>query len=189
MHVTITAHQLGQLVDHITDGLDGSDPVTMTVVDGDRLRFTGSHTDLTIADDGVLFRATADLDLLEEDQGGVQTPARPRRTGIEDTASCEAAADLLRHVLRSTHVMKSSGMEPQTLSAYALSGVMAWSAYCYLDALHAADPELAATVTADLAGQLDSGELTDLARDAAQAAGHDPETWTQEAEDTTGGAR
>ncbi|MEU2391932.1 hypothetical protein [Streptomyces sp. NPDC007369] len=105
---------------------------------------------------------------------------RPRYEVTRDIA--ETAGDLLKQTLRSTHDMFSTDMPSEALAAYATAGVTAWTAYRYLDALHTADPKLAATVVAETADQLDSGEIGEFAWDAAQQAGHDPKTWSEEYE-------
>lgn len=110
-------------------------------------------------------------------------PAEPDRLRYEASKDVgETAGDLLKQTLRSTHDMFSTDMSSETLAAYATAGVTAWSAYRYLDALHTADPKLAAAVVAETADQLDGGEIGEYAWDAAKKAGHDPKKWQDEFE-------
>ncbi|MFC0602249.1 hypothetical protein [Streptomyces palmae] len=88
--------------------------------------------------------------------------------------------DLLKQVLRSTHNLTARDMRPEMLTAHAVSGVTAWSAYRFLSALTAADPKLAATVVAETADELEAGEIGMDAWDAAKASGLDPEEWRAE---------
>ncbi|MEU7088065.1 hypothetical protein [Streptomyces achromogenes] len=105
-------------------------------------------------------------------------PAEPSRHRYEAGESiAETVQDLLKHTLRTTHALFSTDISSQAFAAYATSGVMAWSAYRYLEALHRADPKLAAAVVAETAGQLDDGALGEFAWDAAKSAGHDPQKW------------
>ncbi|MGW2952787.1 hypothetical protein [Streptomyces eurythermus] len=108
-------------------------------------------------------------------------PAEPGRRRYEAVESItETVEDLLKHTLRTTHDLFSTDISSQAFAAYAASGVMAWSAYRYLEALHRADPKLAAAVVAETAGQLDDGAIGEWAWDAAKSAGHDPEKWQAE---------
>jgi len=86
--------------------------------------------------------------------------------------------ELLRQTLAATEgLFNAPSDDPGALAAYALSGVHAWSAHRFLTALMKADPDLAADTAADLAEQLDSGEIGEWAWDAAVEAGHDPQQW------------
>ncbi|MGK5628558.1 hypothetical protein [Streptomyces sp. URMC 123] len=110
-------------------------------------------------------------------------PAGPNRRRYEASKDvAETAGDLLKQTLRSTHHMVSTGLSSEALLAYAISGVMAWSAYRYLDALRTADPKLAATMVAETADELEGGEIGEFAWDAAKSAGHDPKKWSDEFE-------
>lgn len=101
---------------------------------------------------------------------------RPRYEVTHDVR--ETGAVLLKQVLRSTSDMFGKSLDdPDAFQAFVLAGVNSWSAYRFLDALHTADPRLAAQVVADTAEQLDSGEIGEWAWDAATAAGHDPQKW------------
>ncbi|MFD9047804.1 hypothetical protein [Streptomyces zaomyceticus] len=112
---------------------------------------------------------------------GIPAESRPRYEVTQDPA--ETVEILLRQALRSTHdLIEEESRSPAALASHASSGVMAWSAYRFLDALRTADPKLAAEVVADVAGQLDSGEIGEFAWDAASLAGHDPEKWQEEDE-------
>ncbi|WP_331745556.1 hypothetical protein [Streptomyces virginiae] len=122
----------------------------------------------------------ADAEPIAMTDGIPAQAVRPRYEVTRDVA--ETAGDLLKQTLRSTHDMFSTDMPSQALAAYATAGVTAWTAYRYLDALHTADPKLAATLVADTADQLDSGEIGEFAWDAAQKAGHDHKKWSQEFE-------
>ncbi|MFE3074165.1 hypothetical protein [Streptomyces sp. NPDC059247] len=94
--------------------------------------------------------------------------------------------DLLHQTMRSTRdLFEEDGDSPTALAAHAASGVTAWSAYRYLEALHRADPKLAAQVVAETAGELDSGELGEFAYDAAHAAGFNPQSWEDNTETKT----
>lgn len=112
---------------------------------------------------------------------GIPAPAdRPRYEATTDIG--ETAGDLLRQTLRSTQDMLATDLPSEASAAYATAGVTAWTAYRYLTALHTADPKLAAMVVAETADQLDSGEISEFAWDAAESAGHDPQAWAQEYE-------
>ncbi|MFE7111107.1 hypothetical protein ACFU98_43685 [Streptomyces sp. NPDC057575] len=65
--------------------------------------------------------------------------------------------------------------------ATAAAAAVTWLAYRCLDALHTADPHLAATVTANVAEQLGDG-FSEWAWEAAVDAGYDPQKWLAEAE-------
>ncbi|MCD9146061.1 hypothetical protein LUZ16_29180 [Streptomyces albireticuli] len=105
-------------------------------------------------------------------------PAAPDRTRYEVTkAVTETAGDLLQQTLRSTHAMLESAASGEAFAAHAAVGATAWRAYRYLDALHTADPRLAATIVAETAEELDSGEIGEFAWEAAEKAGHDPDAW------------
>ncbi|GAA2264683.1 hypothetical protein GCM10010232_66040 [Streptomyces amakusaensis] len=98
--------------------------------------------------------------------------------GEVPTDIAEAAGALLKQALRNTHaLLTADGIGTEAFAAYATAGATAWTAYRYLDALHTADPHLAATTVADTAEQLESGETGEFAWDAATAAGHNPRTW------------
>lgn len=95
----------------------------------------------------------------------------------------EVGESLLRQILRSnTDMHGKSGDQPDKFMAHVVGAVNGWSAYRYLDALHKADPRLAAQVAAEVADQLDSGEIGEFAWDAAEAAGYEPKQWTEEYE-------
>lgn len=104
---------------------------------------------------------------------------RPRYYAPTDLR--EIGEDLLRQVLRSnTDMHGKSGDKPDEFMAHVIGAVNGWSAYRYLDALHKADPRLAAEVAADVAEQLDAGEIGEFAYDAAEAAGFDPDKWAED---------
>ncbi|RXS78876.1 hypothetical protein EST92_19785 [Streptomyces sp. TM32] len=95
----------------------------------------------------------------------------------------ETGGDLLQQVLRSNVDLHNAGgtSSPEFL-AHATAGVHAWMAYRFLDALHTADPRFARTIVAEVAEQLDSGEIGEWAWDAAKEAGHNPQQWHDEYE-------
>jgi hypothetical protein len=95
----------------------------------------------------------------------------------------ETAEGLLRQTLSSTHdLIEETSTSPAAVAAHATAGVTAWMAFRYLEALHHADPKLAARIVAETAEQLDDGALDEFAYDAAAAAGHDPDAWHDEYE-------
>ncbi|MFE6713996.1 hypothetical protein [Streptomyces sp. NPDC057695] len=95
----------------------------------------------------------------------------------------ETTQDLLRQTMSSTHdLIKEINTSPAAVAAHASAGAMAWAAFRYLEALHRADPRLAAQIVADTAEQLDEGALGEYAYDAATEAGYDPEAWQKEFE-------
>ncbi|MFB7076506.1 hypothetical protein [Streptomyces sp. NPDC056308] len=112
-------------------------------------------------------------------------PAPPDGPGYEVTKDIgETAVELLKLTLRSTkELLAASTASDEAFAAYATAGVTAWTAYRYLDALHTADPKLAAAVVAETADQLESGEIGEFAWDAAETAGHDPQQWQEEFEE------
>ncbi|WP_329595888.1 hypothetical protein OG195_44790 (plasmid) [Streptomyces sp. NBC_01362] len=108
--------------------------------------------------------------------------ALPSPPQLRDEASktiSEVAEDLLKQALHSTRLLTAVDTSEAT-AALATAGVTAWAAYRYLDALHTADPHLAATVVAETAEELDDGAISEWAWDAARAAGHDPQQWQTE---------
>jgi len=112
------------------------------------------------------------------DLGGAVT--EPRSYNAANTVP-EMSEELLRQTLTATEgLFNAPSNDPGALAAYALSGVHAWSAYRFLKALMKADPDLAADTAADLAEQLDSGEIGEWAWEAAVEAGHDPQQWADD---------
>lgn len=96
----------------------------------------------------------------------------------------ETGEELLQQVLRSNvNVHNTAGRtnSPEFL-AHITASVHGWMAYRFLDALHTADPRFARAVVAEVAEQLDSGEIGEFAWDAAKEAGHDPQKWHDEYE-------
>jgi len=90
----------------------------------------------------------------------------------------EVGTELLKQTIHSQADMYGkSGSNPEEFYAHLSASVNAWMAYRFLDALHTADPRLAASTAAEVAGQLDSGEIGEFAWDAAVEAGHDPQKW------------
>lgn len=105
----------------------------------------------------------------EEDQ--------PRHEATKDVR--ETGEGLLQEVLRSTRDVTEADYDDDRdlWFAHIRIGVANWMAYRYLDALHNADPRKAATVVADVAEQLDSGEIGEWAWDTAEESGYQPQKW------------
>lgn len=89
----------------------------------------------------------------------------------------ETGETLLQQVLRSTTDLHNTGTRSPEFLAHLNAGVHGWMAYRFLDALHTADPRLARATVAEVAGELESGEIGEFAWDAAKKAGHDPQKW------------
>lgn len=95
----------------------------------------------------------------------------------------ETGKDLLQTIMQAnSDMLGKSTSEPDLFHAHIVGAVHGWMAYRYLDALYAADPRLAASVVAEVADQLDSGEIGEFAWDAAEKAGHDPQKWADDYE-------
>lgn len=109
-------------------------------------------------------------------------PAPWRLRGEAPRKVSQTAEELLKQVLGSTHDMTRADAD-EARAAHAAAAATAWLAYRFLDALHTADPHLAATVTADAAEQLDDGAISEWAWDAAVDAGYDPQKWQTGAEE------
>ncbi|WPO70251.1 hypothetical protein [Streptomyces sp. KN37] len=93
----------------------------------------------------------------------------------------ETGEALLQQTLRSGWDMSGKSTEKRDeFLAHCLAAVNGWTAFRYLDALYNVDPRAAAAVVAEVAGELESGEIGDFAWDAAEAAGFDPEKWHSE---------
>ncbi|MEW1699468.1 MULTISPECIES: hypothetical protein [unclassified Streptomyces] len=115
-------------------------------------------------------------------------PARSNVPGASRTVA-GTTKDLLRQTMHSIRdLIEEDGNFPAALAAHAAAGATAWTAYRYLEALHRADPLLAAQTVAESAGELDSGELGEFAYDAAYAAGFNPQAWEDDTETATGPA-
>lgn len=108
----------------------------------------------------------------------------------EDKPRWEAASTipdmveaLLQQTLRSTSDLRGAPSDdPGARASFALAGVKAWSAYRFLDALHKADPRLAAQTVAELGEELDAGDFSEAAWEIAAKAGHDPQKWSDDYE-------
>lgn len=102
---------------------------------------------------------------------------RPRYDATTDIR--ETGAGLLQEVLRSTTDCQRTDIDAQRdlWDAHIRIGVASWMAFRYLDALHNVDPRAAQSVVNEVAGQLDSGEISEWAWDEAKAAGFDPQKW------------
>lgn len=129
--------------------------------------------DVLAADGGTADMAT---DMPTED------PNAPRYEATKDVR--ETGEGLLQEVLRSTSdVIDTNPDDDQDLwFAHIRIGVANWMAYRYLDALYNADPRKAAEVVADVAEQLDSGEIGEWAWDTATESGYDPKKWRDDHE-------
>lgn len=90
----------------------------------------------------------------------------------------ETAKVLLQQALRSGWDMRGKSKEkPDEFFAHVTAAVNGWMAFRYLDALHNVDPRAARAVVAEVADELDSGEIGEFAWDAAEKAGHNPKAW------------
>lgn len=90
----------------------------------------------------------------------------------------ETGESLLQQTLRSGWDMRGKSTEKRDeFLAHCLAAVNGWMAFRYLDALYNVDPRAAAGVVAEVADELDSGEIGEFAWDAAKTAGFDPEKW------------
>jgi hypothetical protein len=90
----------------------------------------------------------------------------------------ETGESLLQQTLRSGWDMHGKSKEkPDEFLAHCLAAVNGWMAFRYLDALYNVDPRAAQAVVAEVADELDSGEIGEFAWDAAKAAGFDPDKW------------
>lgn len=109
-------------------------------------------------------------------------PAEDERPRYEATTDVyETGETLLQQVLRSGIDMHGkSSSAPDEFLAHIAAAVHGWMAYRFLDALHTADPRLARDTADAVAGELDSGEISEFAWDAAKEAGHDPQQWHDE---------
>ncbi|WP_329330830.1 hypothetical protein OIU81_03230 [Streptomyces sp. NBC_01454] len=106
---------------------------------------------------------------------------RPRYEVTTDVY--ETGEALLQQVLRSGIDMHGkSSSAPDEFLAHINAGVHGWMAYRFLDALHTADPRFARAIAAEVADELDSGEISEFAWDAAKEAGHNPQQWHDEYE-------
>lgn len=112
------------------------------------------------------------------EQADTLHPHEPQELAERENYVDDAAADLLKQVLRSTSDMFAlSTNDPATLAAYALAGGRAWIAYRLLKAMKKADPKLLRETLADTDEQLESGEIGEWAWDEAEKAGHNPQEW------------
>ncbi|MGW9452417.1 hypothetical protein [Streptomyces sp. NPDC055632] len=110
-------------------------------------------------------------------------PAARRPSHDASRTVAETAEGLLRQTLSSTHnLIQENSTSPAAVAAHASAGVTAWMAFRYLEALHHADPKLAARIVTETAEQLDDGALGEFAHDAAATAGHNPNAWQDEFE-------
>ncbi|AJF70444.1 hypothetical protein [Streptomyces vietnamensis] len=178
---------------------DADDKVRVRTADGRATLivgedFLGAQTPLRSRSEGFGVHLAEDVEQVLADWTPTLTGARPvampdgipaeRRLRYEVTQDpAETVEILLRQTLRSTcDLFEEDSNSVAAAASHASSGVMAWSAYRFLDALRTADPKLAAQIVADVAEQLDSGEIGEFAADAASLAGHDPEKWREEDE-------
>ncbi|MHA4819471.1 hypothetical protein ACXZ65_34540 [Streptomyces aculeolatus] len=114
-------------------------------------------------------------------------PAEEDRPRYESTTDVrETGGGLLQVTLDITAEMfGKSAKAPELFRALVLGGCHGWMAYRYLDALYNADPRLAEGIVAEVASELDSGEIGEFAWDAAESAGFDPKKWVHEREERT----
>lgn len=90
----------------------------------------------------------------------------------------ETGETLLQQALQSGWDMRGKSKEkPEEFLAHCLAAVNGWMAFRYLDALHNVDPRAAQAVVAEVADELDSGEIGEFAWDAAEKAGFAPQKW------------
>ena len=94
----------------------------------------------------------------------------------------DAGGGLLQEVLNSTDDLRAADYDAERdlWNANIRIGCAAWIAYRYLDALNQADPRLAQQTVADVAEELDAGEIAEWAWDKAESAGFNPEKWQSE---------
>ncbi|MFI8426014.1 hypothetical protein [Streptomyces sp. NPDC085479] len=136
----------------------------------------GAGTDDTLG--GV--RALWETGLTDPDSHTAVPMPAPRRSYDAPQTSSGTAEALLRQTMASTRDLLEEIDSPRAVAAHAAAGASAWAAYRYLDALHRADPSLAAQVIAEVADELDDGALGEFAWDAAAKAGFDPQKWYDE---------
>ncbi|MEV7492247.1 hypothetical protein AB0O08_16015 [Streptomyces anulatus] len=121
---------------------------------------------------------------LDEDaEGTAELPTEEKsRYNAANTIPSMVEA-LLQQTLRSTSdLLGAPSEDPGAMASFALAGVNSWSAYRFLDALHKADPRLAAQTVAELAEELDAGDFSETAWAIAEKAGHDPQKWSDDYE-------
>jgi hypothetical protein len=101
---------------------------------------------------------------------------RPRYEVTTDIR--ETGEALLQQTLQSGWDMHGkSRTAPDEFHAHVAAAVNGWMAFRFLDALHNVDPQAAAGIVAEVAEELDSGEIGEFAWDAAEKAGFDPQKW------------
>ncbi|MFH8867096.1 hypothetical protein [Streptomyces griseus] len=117
----------------------------------------------------------------EEADGTAELPTEEKsRYNAANTIPSMVEA-LLQQTLRSTSdLLGAPSEDPGAMASFALAGVNSWSAYRFLNALHKADPRLAAQTVAELAEELDAGDFSETAWDIAEKAGHDPQKWSDD---------
>ncbi|MEU6057944.1 hypothetical protein [Streptomyces sp. NPDC047097] len=109
-------------------------------------------------------------------------PERPRWE--VPTSIFEIGKALLHATLDASAASLDTHVENHELFiAHVTAAVHGWEAYRYLDALYQADPRRAAEIAAEVAGELDSGEIGEFAWGAAAKAGHSPWAWQKEREE------
>ncbi|MFF3094216.1 hypothetical protein [Streptomyces cyaneofuscatus] len=119
----------------------------------------------------------------EDTDGPAEVPTEEKsRYNAADTIPSMVEA-LLQQTLRSTSdLLGAPSEDPGAMASFALAGVNSWSAYRFLNALHQADPRLAAQTVAELAEELDAGDFSETAWEIAEKAGHDPQKWSDDYE-------
>ncbi|MFD5678380.1 hypothetical protein [Streptomyces sp. NPDC127040] len=110
-------------------------------------------------------------DMPVEERPGWQASTDPRETG----------KGLLQSILRSSSDIQGTWRSDPDLFNALIGGVVhGWMAYRYLEGLHQADPRRAREIVAEVAEELDDGELAEWAWDTAEKAGHDPKQWAED---------
>ncbi|MGW6557578.1 DNA polymerase III subunit beta family protein [Streptomyces hydrogenans] len=135
----------------------------------------GAGTDDTLGGVRALWETS-----LTDPAGHTPVPMPGPRHHDAPRASAEAFEALLRQTMASTRDLMEEIDSPRAVAAHAAAGASSWAAYRYLDALHRADPLLAAQVIAEVAAELDDGALGEFAYDAAANAGFNPQPWIDE---------
>jgi hypothetical protein len=115
------------------------------------------------------------------DMADMPEPERPRWQATPDVR--ETGKELLAQVLRANHdITGTYDTNPDLYNALIVGAIHGWMAYRYLDGLHQADPRRAREVAAEVAEELDGGEIGEFAWDAAEKAGHNPKEWSDDYE-------
>ncbi|MEU2674790.1 hypothetical protein ABZ622_39370 [Streptomyces sp. NPDC007164] len=135
-------------------------------------------------EDETFEKALALWPTLDQDEENTSTPDAEMPAADDEMGTIpEMVEALLQQTLRSTtDSLGAPSTDPGAIASFALAGVNSWSAYRFLNALHQADPRLAAQTVADLAEELEAGDFSESAWDIAIKAGHDPVAWRDDYE-------